>query len=766
ILSGKSICAQTNIQGSITEAHTEKPLAFVAISLVKDGDGILHTISDSSGHFKFDGLAPGTYSLHFQHIGFLPEVIEVTLISGKDEIMAIKMKESIATLSEVVVKPNQNPNQPDNQMVLISGRGFNPDDTRRFAGSLNDPSRMATSLAGVSSANDFRNDIIIRGNSPSGLLWRIEGLDIPNPNHFASMGNTGGPVSLLNINVLSKSDFIIGAFPSEYGNALSGVFDLSLRDGNNEDREHTFQVGFNGLELGMEGPIGKNGGSYLANYRYSTVELLGMLGIDFGTDGAIPKYQDISFNVNLPTKKAGTFKLFGIGGTSQINFKADPPDSLSPIGSDISSGSNIAVLGFNHKILLQNDWASSISLGVAYSDQFSRIDSVNWSFNSQAPIFREKLSEVRTSLHWTLNKKINHRNYFRTGLVASNIHFNLSDSIRYQNSLMDRINSRGNTHQVQLHTQWKHYFTENLVASFGLHSLFFALNKQVNIEPRANISWEFYSGHFLKFGYGRHSQRQPLNLHFYQDPAGLFPNELTNRNLGFSKSDHYIVAYEFQMDKPWRFVLEAYYQNLFSIPVSRTSSYSAINAGAEFGISAEESLINKGQGRNVGIDLSVERSFKDGYYFLSTTSVFDSKYQDFADSWHNTAFNTNFQSNLLLGKQFKLKGRDLIAIDVQHTWAGGRRYTPIDLELSQATGEAVFENHTPFSKQFRSYYRLDLKVTYRSNGKKAMQEWAVDLRNITNRKNAFTQQFDSIENRITTIYQIGFFPTIFYRLYF
>lgn len=142
-------------------------------------------------------------------------------------------------------------------MATVSARSFTVEETSRYAGSLNDPSRMAANYAGVSSTSDARNDIIIRGNSPLGVLWRLNGMEIPNPNHFGSLGTTGGPVSILNNNLLDKSDFLTGAFPAEYGNALAGVFDLQMRSGNNEKTEFLGQVGFNGFELGAEGPIGK-----------------------------------------------------------------------------------------------------------------------------------------------------------------------------------------------------------------------------------------------------------------------------------------------------------------------------------------------------------------------------------------------------------------------------------------------------------------------------------------------------------------------------
>jgi hypothetical protein len=207
----------------------------------------------------------------------------------------------------VTVKAGRNQDVLNNEFGALSARTFDVENTRRFAGSRNDPSRMAANFAGVVGNNDARNDSVIRGNSPTGLLWRLEGIDIPNPSHYGALGATGGPVTILNNNVLSQSDFFTGAFSATYGNALSGVFDLQLKTGNRDKREYTGQVGFNGFELEAEGPFKKRKKeTYLAHYRYLVMGLVQKLGISMGTGSSVPNYQDLSFKIDIPTKKAGS----------------------------------------------------------------------------------------------------------------------------------------------------------------------------------------------------------------------------------------------------------------------------------------------------------------------------------------------------------------------------------------------------------------------------------------------------------------------------
>ncbi len=219
-------------------------------------------------------------------------------------------------------------------MALSGAKQLNIEEGMRFAGSRNDPARMAQNFAGVSGANDGRNDIIIRGNSPSGVLWRAEGVDIPNPNHFSTFGATGGPVTILNTNTLRTSSFLTGAFPADYGNALAGAFDLRLRNGNKDKYEMLAQVGFNGFEAAAEGPLGKRGGaSFLVDYRYSLIAAVHALGLSVGTGASVPNYQDLTVKINVPTKKAGTFGLFAMGGLSNIHFVPGkiPPTCITQV---------------------------------------------------------------------------------------------------------------------------------------------------------------------------------------------------------------------------------------------------------------------------------------------------------------------------------------------------------------------------------------------------------------------------------------------------
>ena len=261
------------IRGTVIDKQTLQPIIGARV-VVLESDPLIGSVTNVDGQFRLEGVAVGRQSIQVTYMGYEPVVMQNLALTTKEMVLNITMIESVNSLTEVEVT-SEKKGETVNKMANVSIRSFSVEESNRFAGSRNDVARMAQNFAGVQGADDSRNDIVIRGNSPTGVLFRMEGVDIPNPNHFARFGTTGGPISILNNNVLSNSDFMTGAFPSEYGNATAGVFDLKMRTGNNENQEFMFQFGFNGAELMAEGPFSDSSkASYLVSYRYSTLFLL------------------------------------------------------------------------------------------------------------------------------------------------------------------------------------------------------------------------------------------------------------------------------------------------------------------------------------------------------------------------------------------------------------------------------------------------------------------------------------------------------------
>src|SRR5687768_4724058 len=300
-----------SIRGTVVDNILQSPIADATVTLFGSGKSVS---TDANGNFRFSEVPLTSQKLVFSHKAYKETVAEnIVVNAGKETVLTILMEPDIHAEKEVILKSNAKKNRPLNEMSAVSARAFTVEETQKYAAAVNDPLRMATGFAGVLAADDGNNDIIIRGNAPTGLLWKMEGVDIPNPNHFSEAAGTGGGISILSAQLLSNSDFVTGAFASEYGNALSGVFDLKLRKGNNERKEYTMQAGFLGLNATAEGPVAPfYKGSYLVNYRYSTLAIIQKMGVEL-TDGST-NFQDLSYHVYLPTNSFGNFSFFGFGG--------------------------------------------------------------------------------------------------------------------------------------------------------------------------------------------------------------------------------------------------------------------------------------------------------------------------------------------------------------------------------------------------------------------------------------------------------------------
>jgi CarboxypepD_reg-like domain len=759
-----------SIRGNIFDTESDFPIPGAKIQVL----GIeppIRALSDLDGNFLLEKVPLGRINLLITYAGYEPLNLQnLELISGKELIVNVGLTEQISTLEEVVVQYKDDKSNTVNDLSTVSARKISVEEAGKFAGTLNDPARMAQNYAGVSGVSDSRNDIIIRGNSPLGVLWRLEGIDIPSPNHFSSLGTTGGPISMLNINNLSNSDFFTSAWSADYGNALSGVFDLRLRNGNSQKREHLAQVGFNGFEFGAEGPFVKGKrASYLINYRYSTLGVLGALGINLGVGAAIPEYQDLTIKMNFPTKKAGNFTLWGIGGVSDIEFLAtgevDSTNLYASPYEDSRFSSNTAVIGASHKYFLNENTFSELILAASYTNTIGAIDSVS----SDAPPFNTTGFD-RTQTKYSANYKINHKFSAKAkltvGAIFENYQVDMQDSSYIQGNYVVYSKFIGGSSLIQSYVNYQYKFNEKFLINGGLHSQHFMLTKSNTLEPRIGLKYKANVRNTFGLGGGIHSQIQPISIYFtekLENGVATYPNQ----KLDFTKALHSVLSYDFQFSENMRFKTEAYYQFLYDLPVdSFPSAFSMINQGADFVLPNGSGYVNQGEGSNYGLELTFERFLKKGFYYLVTTSIFQSQYAGSDGIERNTAFNGNYIINGLAGKEFKLSQRFTLGFDARVSYAGGRRYTPIDLDASIAAGREIVFLDQLYEAQHPNYFRFDFKTTFKHNGKKLSQEFSVDLQNLSNQKNVFQSGYNDVTKKIGTVYQRGFFPNVQYKINF
>jgi hypothetical protein len=758
-----------NIKGKVIDKQSEYPLMGAEI-VTRVNEHDYWAVCDDNGEYLIENVPIGKISIQAHYSGFETQSFtELHLVSGKELVVNFALLEKLESLDEVVIKAKGK--RENVTFVTTSTSSFNVEQTQQYAGSLNDVSRMAMNYAGVNGNDDSRNDIIVRGNNPASLLWVVEGSMVPSPNHYSTSGSSGGPVSMLNINALSQSDFLSGAFPANFGNTTSAAFDLQFKNPNKDQTEFVGQMGFAGVELGVEGPFLKNNdASYLLNYRYSTLAVFDLMGLDMGLGTAVPKYQDINTIVNIPTDKAGTFKIWAIGGISNIKFEnkteEDENNYIDFDDSELEKNNKNILSGITHQYFFNKKTSSKVAVSYSNINEKTKIDTLNTTDTKYYRFFNETLNTSYTTIDAKINSKLNAKNQISGGASFTNygVDFSLEVINKYESDIIK------NAGLAATYINWQHRFSDKLMLNSGLRYQFFTLNNQGSVEPRFGLKYQAKDNTSFNLAYGLHSNINPLLAYFTKQKLPDNHFEYANTNVSFVKSHHFIAGINQKFGNKLNLKLEAYYQYLFDVPISyKDETYSIINSGYNDPGGAQlfyDKLYNEGKGKNYGIDITLEYPLSNGFYTLLTGSLYESKYLAKDNVWRNTAWNGNFMSSLLTGKEFKLGAKSYLGIDINANYTGGRRFTEINKPASDLAGEAIYFTDKSFENKLPAYFRTDLKISFKLNGKKVNQEWQLDLRNMFNRKNVFSQNYNISTHEIDTAYQSGLLPVMQYRILF
>ena len=779
-----------SISGTVADAESQIPLIGATVALYSDSTPSGGTVTDLNGNFSIPSASLGRHSIVVRYLGYKMQTIpDVIVTSAKEVVLQVKLEPDAFAVKEIKISAVR-PQQVINEMSAVSARQFSVDETNRFAGSRGDPARMAGNFAGVQGADDSRNDIVIRGNSPQGLLWRLEGIDIFNPSHFNIPGTAGGPVSILNNKFLGNSDFFTGAFPADYGNSVAGAFDLRMRNGNKNHNEFSAQFGFLGTELLGEGPVSKKtGSSFLAMYRYSTLAIFGALGIDVGTN-AIPHYQDAAFRLFFPLKKNFTVALFGVGGMSNVDIlisKQTKPERniYGENDRDQYFASRMGVTGITIGKILSEKTYSKLTIA-AQGEQvnahhelvFRHTDADSlWHVDSLVHLLGYQFVTSKISLGWYLNSKITPRFTLKFGLNADQIFFNYLDSIRITDDTADadywkfitRWNSKTTAQLIQPFFQTRFSLSRKLDLFAGWHVLIFTLNNQNSfLEPRLALKFSANQKQQFALGFGMHSQLQPTYLYFYGGKNVISESQLYNLKMSPTNSTHLVFSWNAGLRDYLTLKTEIYYQTLSKIPVDiRPSSFSMVNTGAGFSRFFPDTLQKTGTAVNRGIELTLEKSFHKHLFYLLTASLFDSKYKGSDGVEHNTDFNGRYILNALVSREWTVKKKNSFSLGGKITYSGGHWYGLVDTAASEIQKEVIYLDSLRNSKQFASYFRADAKLNYRINAKRVTHEIGLDLVNLFNTKNilklTYAPSLDSGASPIREEYQLGFLPLFYYK---
>jgi hypothetical protein len=763
------------VKGKIIDADTNTPLVGVTVVLL-NSDPLQGCMTDLDGTFKLDHVPVGRQSFSISYLGY-EEVYrsEVSVASGREVVLNIAMKESFISMDEVKVVAHRNNGEALNVMANISSHQISVESTSRVAAGISDPARTAQSYAGVAAADDEGNELVIRGNSPRGMLWRMEGIEIPNPNHFPNgEGGSGGGVSALSSQVLSNSDFFTSAFPAEYGNALSGVFDLRLRKGNSEKREYALQLGVLGAQVAAEGPFVKGKqASYLINYRYSTLEMLSKMGIDISGGDVVPKFQDLSYKLYFPTRKAGYFSIWGLGGVSSAGSNYLSDSTLWTYRSDrygYTENHRLMINGITHNYIFKNG-KTYIRTVAAYSTTTNSVIEDSLGHKYMKAITQDENLEYGTlSLNSFINHKFNSRHIIRTGLTAHHKTFALyMKDYNYEERVLETlISNSGSTQMMEGYLQWQYRLSEKLELNTGLHGTYMFLNNDFVIEPRLGFTWKANDKNFFNLGAGLHSKAEPLSIYLSEHEVADGTISTPNMDLGITKSAHFVAGYHWNFAKDFRLKTEIYYQYLYDVPVKvgdTTGTVSALNFSSGY---TNEKLSNQGTGQNYGVELTLEKFFSNNYYLMATGSLFESKYTmpDFEE--RNTAFNSGYICNLVGGKEFLVgkNNQNVIGANLRVIWRGGYRTIPLNMEESVLQNRDVRDYERAYETKAPDYFRVDVGVSFRKN--KPNWSWIVslDLQNATGRLNVADEFYSPETGNVESWYMNGLIPILNYRIEF
>lgn len=774
------------LRGTVVDADSKLPLIGATVVII-GSNPIIGASTDVKGKFRLENIAIGRVSLQLTYLGYEPKTVtDIIVNSGKESVLEISMQESAVKINEIVVKAKIK-GEANNDMVILSARSISPEETKRYAGGYDDPSVILNNFAGIASSQNT-NDIVVRGNSPKYIQWRLEGTEITAPNHQADQNATIGGFNCLNNRLLDISDFYTGAFSSEYGDALSGIYDVKLRTGNNEKTEAMAGVGIMGTDFTVEGPFKKGyGGSYIVNYRFSNIALLQALKI-INIPGVKTTFQDANFKVLLPTKKAGSFSFFGLGGLDNLNVLDVTKDiyplpgndqMLSDLTLDFYQKNYLSNIGMNHTININSK--SYIKTTLSYS-AIGMNNEVFESIIKESDTIDRKLNFNTSIKTYTykgaiiFNNRINAKNKIQIGVKYSLI----NESNKQSQLEADRITRlmlidfNGDITNLQNFISWKHNFNDKIALIAGFHNMNVLLNNKSTLEPRVALNWKINNNNSIHVGYGKHSTIEKTHNYFtiVKQPDGSIVEP--NKDLGLLKANHYVLGYDKNITENLRAKVELYYQHLYNLPVENdpTSFYATINESYDY---KYVSLVNKGVGKNYGIEATLERNFSKHYYFLINGTLFESKYKALDGVWRNTMYNSKYIVNALFGKEFDKLGKKqnkTLTLNAKVFFNGGQRYIPL---LRDANGNlAVDPANNKFWDYSKAYdnslsnnFMLNLSMSYKINRSYATHEIFLDLNNLTNYQSKLTEYYDASKpNKIGYIMQGNFMPNLMYRVYF
>ena len=784
------ISAET-LRGTVTDAITGEPLTGATVRVV-ELEGVGGT-ADIDGHFKIEIPKSGRYTIEVRYIGYEPNVMKEVLIAGaKEVVLDIELLELSNNIAEVTIRPRINKIATVNQTALVGGMMLSMEEASRYAGGYNDPARLVTAFAGVAGQGDG-NGISVHGNAPQFMQYRLEGVEIFSPNHFADLYSAGfGMVSALNSNVITNSDFFVSTFNASYNNALSGVFDVKMRSGNNENYENGVQVGSVGIEWTSEGPLSKDSyASYILNYRLGFTTVARELGI-LETNDSGYDFQDLSFKLNVPTKKFGTLSVFALGFLDKSWDTDMVIEDIHSIYDASNTKGNLfnTVVGVSDKMHFSNDWTWRTT--VAYNMQHNKVD-MRYELmefdkdnkpialtGKMIPYSYLKQYEDRVVMNTELSRQLTSKWLMQVGGEYSHRFFDLNyraaDAVYAPVPATPYYATKDNTGLASVFWSnlWKP--SEKWSVNVGVAGSYFLLSKDASVEPRASVKWEPDGHNSLSLGYGLHSMIEKLDAYFLRDQA---TGALLNKDLGLSKAHHLLATYTHKFTDNLNMRVNAYYQYGYDTPVGtvdpltgKVSTYCTVNRLFNY---VDEPLVNKGNTRNYGADITLEHYMDRGFYGQVNFSLFKAEYRGLDKKWRSQLYDRGYMFKVLGGKEWMVGKRkhNVFNISAKYTLQGGLHHTPIDIAAMRANVAAgsidpnpIYKDDEAMSLQFDPTSLVDLTISYKINCKKVSHTIAFEGINVLQNETPYAERYDLSTGELRYDKSGISLPNLYYRIDF
>ncbi|GET30835.1 prevent-host-death protein [Prolixibacter sp. SD074] len=771
-------------RGVVLDHQTKAPLPGATVT-IRGTSRFYTTSSDFNGWFEIENVPIGLHDIVVELKDYKNLLLRnVEVVTGKEAFRLIELDQKIRdNKKDIDIRPYK-PGIARNATTTVSAFSFNRENVQVSDNVKEGPAQMAAELPAFRQIMDGRNDLSVRGNSPTGLVWQIDDIPVVAPNFSHEIGLPGGTYPLLPNAVMGKSEVDYGPYPAGPVDALAGKFKLRFRNGNRVDRRYSLEMGSFGAAISAEGPIGrKPSSSYLVYYRNSLPSVLDGSGVE-AVPGIFPDRQQAAVNVNVPTRFAGTFSIFVTGGKNKVEMLqgiSAHPENFYVYGSlpntDNYLDETLYTGGFSHKIYLKRGISSIKTIvGISGYEQTSRMEKYR-----SATIRLIDAGSDNKEQELFLSSRFQHKpsasNYIVAGVSARIRQVNFSDSTLTGNvtqvypktyyMLLD-ANGKGLV-QVQADAGWQHKFGNTTAVYVGVNANYFTFNQVASVEPRLSIKHAYNDNTFVSIGYGLQSQFQPMFLYFMKTKANNTGTVITegNRNLGPTRMHQLVGAVDKNFRGGLRLHAEVYFQQLMKVPVEQhVSSYSMVNYGAGFRDYSIYPLVNRGTGQNKGLELQLHKYLSHGYYFRLSGSLYDSKYKASDGATRNTAFNGNYKSDLVLGTKFPFSKNGLLDIGLHAIYSGGPPMPGIDYSTSVLAGYTVYDELSQYVNREPDWFRVDAHVSLKWSMRWMSHDLFLSLRNLTGEKILLRKYFNPESGAIEQQYQLGFVPTILYRVYF